>query len=580
MNLALPVYISLGVFALGLLVKAATWLGRGIGPEASRFSFGSRLSAAAAGVLSTVFSPKLFTLAAVFFRDILFQWPILRESFVRWAMHMAIFLGFMFLLFFHALGKYITSPLFGENYAYLMPFLLLRDLAGVLVLLGLAVAVIRRFVMSGKRLKTSAMDVYAILIVGLIIVSGFVLCSVKMTSLDVFARMAQDYGSLDPEGTPDDFRALETYWAANYGLVSPTLSAPYDENLLATGEGLNESCVSCHAKNSKAPASFALARFLAPAARSVNGARDVDFLYWLHVLACLVGLAVLPFTKMFHVIATPVALFLKKTVGPFSRPENLVTRRVAELSACTHCGTCSLHCSAMMAYHVSGNRYVLPSEKIGALKKIARGRKLSDAELAAVSNGIMLCTNCDRCTAVCPSGLELKELWLFAREQILLQGRPEPLVRSPFALLRGLSRARLPKETYPEPAAAADRGLSAAFAPLLDADRETEVGEKPLRDLDPSFAACFGCTNCTSVCPVVASFEEPVRSLGLVPHQIMAAVGMGLSARAAGCSMVRDCLTCYQCQEHCPQNVAVTDLIYGLKELAAKNLETDSPSIA
>jgi heterodisulfide reductase subunit C len=29
-------------------------------------------------------------------------------------------------------------------------------------------------------------------------------------------------------------------------------------------------------------------------------------------------------------------------------------------------------------------------------------------------------------------------------------------------------------------------------------------------------------------------------------------------------------VTCYQCQEHCPQNVRVTDLLYQLKNLAVK----------
>jgi len=35
--------------------------------------------------------------------------------------------------------------------------------------------------------------------------------------------------------------------------------------------------------------------------------------------------------------------------------------------------------------------------------------------------------------------------------------------------------------------------------------------------------------------------------------------------------MLWDCLTCYQCQEHCPQNVKVTEVLYGLKNLSIKN---------
>jgi heterodisulfide reductase subunit C len=35
--------------------------------------------------------------------------------------------------------------------------------------------------------------------------------------------------------------------------------------------------------------------------------------------------------------------------------------------------------------------------------------------------------------------------------------------------------------------------------------------------------------------------------------------------------MLWDCLTCYQCQEHCPQNVEVTDILFQLKNLAVEN---------
>ncbi len=32
--------------------------------------------------------------------------------------------------------------------------------------------------------------------------------------------------------------------------------------------------------------------------------------------------------------------------------------------------------------------------------------------------------------------------------------------------------------------------------------------------------------------------------------------------------MLWDCVTCYQCQEHCPQGVKVTDVLYELKNQA------------
>jgi heterodisulfide reductase subunit C len=37
-----------------------------------------------------------------------------------------------------------------------------------------------------------------------------------------------------------------------------------------------------------------------------------------------------------------------------------------------------------------------------------------------------------------------------------------------------------------------------------------------------------------------------------------------------GSGMLWDCVTCYQCQEHCPQGVKVTDVLYELKNQAMK----------
>jgi heterodisulfide reductase subunit C len=71
------------------------------------------------------------------------------------------------------------------------------------------------------------------------------------------------------------------------------------------------------------------------------------------------------------------------------------------------------------------------------------------------------------------------------------------------------------------------------------------------------------------VCPVVANYPQPEQVLGLLPHQIMCCLGLGLTEMAAGAKMIWDCLTCYQCQENCPQQVDVCDLLYGLKNAAA-----------
>jgi len=86
-----------------------------------------------------------------------------------------------------------------------------------------------------------------------------------------------------------------------------------------------------------------------------------------------------------------------------------------------------------------------------------------------------------------------------------------------------------------------------------------------------TYAYCFSCENCTTVCPVVGNYDQPKEVLGLLPHQIMRCLGMGVKDLALSTNMLWDCTTCYQCQEHCPQNVKVTDILYELKNLALKS---------
>jgi heterodisulfide reductase subunit C len=52
----------------------------------------------------------------------------------------------------------------------------------------------------------------------------------------------------------------------------------------------------------------------------------------------------------------------------------------------------------------------------------------------------------------------------------------------------------------------------------------------------------------------------------------MGSLGLGLTDMASGAKMIWDCLTCYQCQENCPQQVAVCDLLYELKNVAVKRV--------
>ena len=194
--------------------------------------------------------------------------------------------------------------------------------------------------------------------------------------------------------------------------------------------------------------------------------------------------------------------------------------------------------------------------------------------------GVYLCTNCDRCTVVCPSGINLKELWINVREGLIQRGLPEPLIISPLSLVRGLNKKELQSGDYPLPLTKARETLAGRFDSLNDPELPIslpladEQDDSSLKIKDSTFSYCFSCQNCTTVCPVVDNYENPVESLGLLPHQIMRCLGLGLEEMASGPDMLWDCVTCYQCQEHCPQKVKVTDILYDLKNRAVEKLES------
>jgi heterodisulfide reductase subunit C len=427
------------------------------------------------------------------------------------------------------------------------------------------------------------MDIYAIIIVAVIILSGIFLEGIKITSHSDFMRMVEDYAGLDIEYEEEEIRALESLWVKDFGLVSPNVSGPFEEDVLELGFEYHEmNCMNCHSPPEWAFTGYISARLINPVAVSMDKAGIPELLYYLHVLACFAGLALLPFTKMFHIFSTPICMLVNSVVDKEnSLPENIASLQVMELDACTHCGTCSSFCSAMMGYEARGNQYILPSEKMALLKKFSWGKKPGEKTFKAIQEGVYFCTNCDRCTVVCPSGIDLKNLWLNVRENLIQRGVPEPLMISPLSLVRGLNREERQVNNYSQPVETARKLLTGLFHSLNEPEKPislpvTNESAGSTNDRGGTYSYCFSCQNCTTVCPVVGNYENPQETLGLLPHQIMRCLGLGLEELATGPDMLWDCVTCYQCQEHCPQKVEVADILYDLKNKTIERLENEN----
>jgi heterodisulfide reductase subunit C/nitrate reductase gamma subunit len=551
-------YLSLAICIGGLLWRMKQWLSGDIGPD-NPGTLAQRASAAVGGVTAGVFSRRLLAVLVALVGDILLQLHLLKQHPLRWLMHMLVFWGFALLVLMHAFDDSVTLSLFPDYASTLNPFFFLRNLLGVLVLVGLVIALIRRMIIAGQKQVTSRADILAIVLLGVIMISGFLLEAAQIVSEPLFDQMVADYHGSDDA---HELAALKAVWTHDYHVVfSPP--ATVTAELLSLGADLNEeSCVACHSRPTAAFGSLPLVFLTKPMAPLLNQIRADVLLWRLHYLACFLGLALLPFTKFIHLLATPLTLALRAataTTAPGSSGDerarlNHKTQRALALDGCTHCGVCSRHCSVAPSAAILANTRILPSEKLLRLRESTR-RPLSGDAWALFSEGSFICTECGRCTRICPAGLDLQDLWRAGKVDLINQGLAEVHTRavqtSPDILLKVL-----------------------AATPSGSTDAPPHPGEgMDLCDDPATFQACVQCSVCTSVCPVVAAATEPDHDPEIGPHLVTNLLRLRQPDLAQASSMVWTCVTCYQCQEHCPQQIRVADLLYELRNRAWARLK-------
>ena len=573
----ISLYLALLVCLAGLLWRAYQWLSMDIGPG-SPGDPGRRCLAAVKGLVSALFSPGLVRRTGALIRDTLAQLHLLKTHPLRWLMHQLIFWGFVLLLLFHAFEDELTLKLFPDYASTLNPFLFLRNLMGILVFAGVLIALTRRCFISDLRCVTAGADIMALALLAAIMLSGFLVEAAQIVSEPIFDEMVADYyGNDDPEAVA----ALKAVWARDYHVVFDP-PATVTETLLTAGAELNqESCAVCHSKPTAALASLPLAMSLKPLAPAFNRIRADQYLRQLHYLLCFMGLALLPFTKFRHLVVTPLTLALRGGKGRSATPSlptrstdpvilhlNRKTRRALALDGCTHCGTCSRHCSVAPIADIIANPLILPSEKLLRLRQSVRQR-LPDADDVPdpFSEGSFICTECYRCTRLCPSGLDLQDLWRAGKADLVQQHRPDLHTRAVQT-----ASGRLLDAITASPESVDDRSPS-TFKPPSWAHGGMDLCDDP-----STFQACVQCAVCSSVCPVVASASQPEQDPEMGPHLVTNLLRLGQSDLAQVSGMVWSCVTCYQCQESCPQQIRVADLLYELRNRAWRRLKQAPPN--
>ena len=542
-------FIASAIFLIGIIYRIIGFFRLTIGPDQTEFTTAGRIKAFLAGLFGILVSPaRIFHLFKTVILDVVLQLPLMRQDPLKWLMHICIFWGFAGLFFFHALEDYVSAVIFSDYLSTLNPFMVLRNIAGVMVMAGVAIAVYRR--KTNVRLKQLSKhpDYIAIALLALIMISGFGLEATKIISSGVFNDMVEEYGSMDYD---EELPALKAVWQEEFNVYFPGETIQVTPEIMEEGWIINEdNCAACHANPRWAFVSYPVSIAIKPVAGFFNRNRLDLLILTIHFLSCFFALAYLPFSKFLHILTTPVSLIISGLSGQqIKRDENKATRRVFDISACTQCGTCTTHCAVGPLYEMFDNPWVFPSERVIHIQESTWGRPIDRELRDAFSQGSFICTMCNKCSQVCPAGLDLQDIWKATRVQLAEQFLPDPVIR-----IREFRKRHKPKKIGRE-------------APVVIKSGKNPVVESLKRSFQAAtFSKCYACLTCTNSCPVVDITGE-LKEPGSAPHQVIHALILGQTDLAKNASIVWDCLTCYKCQENCPQGVRITDIFYQLKNI-------------
>jgi Fe-S oxidoreductase/nitrate reductase gamma subunit len=249
---------------------------------------------------------------------------------------------------------------FPRDSAYLA-YELIMDLAGVAILLGVGMALFRRFALKPKTLETRWDDTYALIMLAMIPIFGFTTESLRLL-------------------------ASAPSWAA-WSPVGNALA-----NLLGALGMRPETAATLH-----------------------------DGMFWAHAALALTFVASIPFTKLRHLVTAPLNVIFhpRRKMGEIVKIENIdeaetlgvgkvdefTRQQLLSFDACVRCGRCEEVCPASF----SGMPYS-PRDLVQALRTVtvnslgaARGNEASSEVLNSLSpETAWYCTTCGACLEVCP----------------------------------------------------------------------------------------------------------------------------------------------------------------------------------
>lgn len=153
--------------------------------------------------------------------------------------------------------------------------------------------------------------------------------------------------------------------------------------------------------------------------------------WWVHALVILSFLALIPASKHFHLVVSPVTVFLKspelgnlpnldfekEQVG-LETVKDLGSKSVLDAFTCVECGRCMENCPAWGAGQALNPKTIVLRTREALLK----GER--DAPLAALytEEELWQCTTCGACENQCPVGIEHLPILIGARRGLVSSG--------------------------------------------------------------------------------------------------------------------------------------------------------------
>ena len=306
------------------------------------------------------------------------------------AMHLAIFWGMVVLALATAVATVdwdITYLLMGFQFlkgrAYLV-YELMADLFGVALLVGLALAFCRRYVMKPKRLETVRPPTFGF-------DSGYLLLMLLGIAVTGFLTEA---ARLAAQNLP------WSSWSFGGHAVAGLFQGASPAALAAWHHGL----------------------------------------WAVHAVLSLVFIASIPFSKAFHMVSSAVSIFLRRLGPPgalvpaaadagVERVSDLSWRQLAQVDGCTWCGRCQDACPAYLSGQPLSPKNIvlrLNGAMLSAAKANGNGATAARLHGEIIAAGeLWACTTCLICEQVCPVFIEQPRLIVDLRRHLVSQGQVE-----------------------------------------------------------------------------------------------------------------------------------------------------------